>query len=109
MATDKPREEKLTFLPGVSHNLTVDEVSKRCETDVKGGLSEAEARRRLELYGPNELPAEEGKSIWQLFLDQINDLLIKILILAAVISFILAWFEEDENEKVFYILELRLD
>lgn len=105
MTADNTREEKLTYLPGVSHNLTVDEVSKRCETELNGGLSEAEARRRLELYGPNELPAEEGKSIWQLFLEQINDLLIKILILAAIISFILAWFEEDENEKVFVYLK----
>ena len=104
MATDNSQEEKLKYLPKVSHNLTVDEVCKRCETDLSGGLSEAEARRRLELYGPNELPAEVGKSIWQLFLEQINDLLIKILILAAVISFVLAWFEEDDNEKVFIYL-----
>ncbi|KAI6649214.1 Sarco/endoplasmic reticulum calcium ATPase isoform C [Oopsacas minuta] len=105
MANEKPREGELSNLPAVSHNLTVDEVSKRCETDMEGGLDEAEVKRRLEIYGPNELPTEVGKSIWQLFLEQINDLLIKILIMAALISFVLAWFEEDENEKVTAFVE----
>ena len=92
--------DSLLKLTSESHNLTVDEVSKRCGTDLTGGITEAEVVQRRQKYGPNELPAEEGKSLWALFLEQIDDLLIKILILAAVISFVLAWFEEDENEKV---------
>ena len=36
----------------------------------------------------SELPAEEGKSLWQLVLDQFDDLLVKILLLAAIISFV---------------------
>lgn len=35
-----------------------------------------------------ELPTEEGKSIWQLVLEQFDDLLVKILLLAAIISFV---------------------
>ncbi|OWR46425.1 sarco/endoplasmic reticulum calcium ATPase [Danaus plexippus plexippus] len=44
-----------------------------------------------------QLPAEEGKSIWQLVLEQFDDLLVKILLLAAIISFVLALFEEHED------------
>ncbi|XP_038657082.1 sarcoplasmic/endoplasmic reticulum calcium ATPase 1-like [Scyliorhinus canicula] len=44
-----------------------------------------------------ELPAEEGKSLWSLVLDQFEDLLVRILLLAACISFVLAWFEEGEQ------------
>ena len=36
----------------------------------------------------SELPAEEGKTLWQLVLEQFDDLLVKILLLAAVISFV---------------------
>ena len=36
----------------------------------------------------SELPAEEGKALWVLILEQFDDLLVKILILAAVISFV---------------------
>uniref|UniRef100_A0A4W6CX62 Calcium-transporting ATPase n=1 Tax=Lates calcarifer TaxID=8187 RepID=A0A4W6CX62_LATCA len=44
-----------------------------------------------------ELPAEEGKSIWELVIEQFEDLLVRILLLAACISFVLAWFEEGEE------------
>nr|2VOY_B Chain B, SARCOPLASMIC/ENDOPLASMIC RETICULUM CALCIUM ATPASE 1 [Oryctolagus cuniculus] len=42
-------------------------------------------------YGHNELPAEEGKSLWELVIEQFEDLLVRILLLAACISFVLAW------------------
>lgn len=35
-----------------------------------------------------ELPAEEGKSLLQLVLEQFDDLLVKILLMAAIISFV---------------------
>lgn len=61
------------------------------------GLSQEEVKRNREKYGPNELPAEQGKSLWQLVLEQFEDLLVRILLLAAVISFVLALFEEGED------------
>lgn len=39
-------------------------------------------------FSPTELPTEEGKTIWQLVLEQFDDLLVKILLLAAIISFV---------------------
>ena len=39
-------------------------------------------------YCFSELPAEEGKSLWELVLEQFDDLLVKILLLAAIISFV---------------------
>ncbi|XP_065520682.1 sarcoplasmic/endoplasmic reticulum calcium ATPase 1-like, partial [Lathamus discolor] len=61
------------------------------------GLSPEQVKRSLEKYGYNELPAEEGKSIWELVVEQFEDLLVRILLLAACISFVLAWFEEGEE------------
>ncbi|CAF1027057.1 unnamed protein product [Rotaria sordida] len=46
----------------------------------------------------NELLAEEGKPIWKLLLEQFDDLLVKILLAAACISFVLALFEEHKEE-----------
>ncbi|XP_040579168.1 calcium-transporting ATPase sarcoplasmic/endoplasmic reticulum type isoform X1 [Lepeophtheirus salmonis] len=71
--------------------------------DVDNGLSTDQVKRNLEKYGPNELPAEEGKSIWQLILEQFDDLLVKILLLAAVISFVLAFFEEGEETVTAFV------
>ncbi len=50
------------------------------------GLSQAEAKRRLEKYGPNELQAGTKKSVLRIFLEQFADFLVIILILAAAVS-----------------------
>jgi len=65
------------------------------------GLSDSQVKDNQAKYGPNELPAEEGKSLLQLILDQFDDLLVKILLLAAIISFVLACFEEEETVTAF--------
>jgi len=70
---------------------------------VERGLTPDQVKKGLEKYGPNELPAEEGKTIWQLVLEQFDDLLVKILLLAAVISFVLAFFEEDDDSITAFV------
>ena len=50
------------------------------------GLSEQEARRRAEQYGPNKLSEGKKKSVIQVFAEQFKDLLVIILIIAAIIS-----------------------
>uniref|UniRef100_A0AAX7SZJ7 Calcium-transporting ATPase n=1 Tax=Astatotilapia calliptera TaxID=8154 RepID=A0AAX7SZJ7_ASTCA len=67
------------------------------------GLSPEQVKKSLEKYGYNELPAEEGKSIWELVVEQFEDLLVRILLLAACISFVLAWFEEGEETVTAFV------
>ncbi|KAK5850810.1 hypothetical protein PBY51_001655 [Eleginops maclovinus] len=67
------------------------------------GLSPDQFKKNLEKYGHNELPAEEGKSIWELISEQFEDLLVRILLLAACISFVLAWFEEGEETVTAFV------
>lgn len=50
------------------------------------GLSAEEAKKRLQEYGENVLKEEKRKTIWQVFLEQFQDLLVIILIVAAGIS-----------------------
>lgn len=78
------------------------DVVKTLQTNLATGLTTDEAKERLKQYGPNELPAEEGTPLWKLILQQFDDLLVQILLGAAVISFILAFFEEgDERFSAF--------
>ncbi len=51
------------------------------------------------------MPAEEGRSLWQLVLEQFDDLLVKILLAAAAISFVLAFFEEGDQESITAFVE----
>nr|BAC53586.1 sarco-endoplasimc reticulum calcium ATPase [Halocynthia roretzi] len=61
------------------------------------GLSLDQVKENQEKYGKNELPAEEGKSVWEMLVEQFEDLLVRILLLAAIISFVLALFEDSEE------------
>jgi Ca2+-transporting ATPase len=71
------------------HNLSVSEVIESLNSGVQG-LTGEEAERRLTQFGPNEL-VEKGKTHpWKLFLEQFKNFLIIILLVAAVISGVLA-------------------
>lgn len=68
-------------------NLTPEETFKILETDIKGYTSQ-QAQDRLKKYGENTLAEKKKKSVLQVFLEQFQDLLVLILIGAAVISLI---------------------
>ncbi|PQM35130.1 calcium-transporting ATPase 1 endoplasmic reticulum-type [Prunus yedoensis var. nudiflora] len=75
----------------------IQECEKHFGVDRKLGLSSADVEKRREKYGWNELEKHEGQSIWSLVLEQFNDTLVRILLAAAVISFVLAWLDGEEG------------
>lgn len=68
-------------------NQTQQEVFESLHTG-SDGLSSRQALKRLEEYGPNTLTESKKTSIFFIFLKQFQDLLVLILICAAVISMI---------------------
>ncbi len=50
------------------------------------GLTESEARARLERFGPNRLPEQEAPPLWKIALRQFYSPLIYILLFAAIVS-----------------------
>jgi Ca2+-transporting ATPase len=50
--------------------------------------------------GWNELQKHLGPSVWKLIMDQFNDTLVIILLVAAIVSFILAWIDGDEGSEM---------
>ena len=67
------------------YNLSQNEVLERYST-FRTGLSPEEARNRLERYGENKLAEGRKKTALEVFIDQFKDLIVWILIAAAVIS-----------------------
>ncbi|KAI8376238.1 Ca-transporting ATPase [Radiomyces spectabilis] len=78
---------------------TPAEVCSHFGVDPNRGLSEDKVRDQRKKFGPNELPEEESTPLWRLILDQFQDQLVLILLGAAVISFVLALFEENEGSE----------
>ena len=68
------------------YRLDVAEAGEKLNTDLGRGLDTAEAEKRLEEYGPNALKESPGRSILSMFIDQLQEVLVIILIIAAVIS-----------------------
>jgi magnesium-transporting ATPase (P-type) len=70
------------------HALPAEEVLQRL-TSSRDGLASAEAARRLKEDGPNRLPEAQQRGPLRRFLAQLNNLLILVLIGAAILSLIL--------------------
>jgi len=66
-----------------------EEVLKEVNVDPLQGLSEEEAKLRLEKHGPNKLIGKRKKSIFRMFVAQLQDWLIYILLVAVIITLFL--------------------
>ena len=67
------------------YQTTPQQALDRQET-TSNGLTAQEAQRRAAQYGPNKLSEGKKKSVLQIFLEQFKDLMVFILMIAAVIS-----------------------
>jgi P-type Ca2+ transporter type 2C len=74
---------------------TVDDILAALETAARSGLSQRQARERLERYGRNELASEKPVPAWRKFLAQFTDTLVVLLLVAALISAVLWLYERD--------------
>jgi P-type Ca2+ transporter type 2C len=67
------------------HHINTDEVLQKLNSSRKG-LPTAEAQRRLQEYGPNEIINAQKKSAWTLLVHQFTDFMTLVLAGAAIIS-----------------------
>ncbi|WP_280546011.1 HAD-IC family P-type ATPase [Halomonas sp. 11-S5] len=67
------------------HAMTPEEALGQLDT-TREGLGEEEARVRLERHGPNRLQQAKGRPAWRRLLDQFNNILMLILLVAAAAS-----------------------
>ena len=80
------------------HSQTIKQVIETLSSDTSSGLTDQQVRERLERYGENRLREKKKKTNLQRFLDQFKDVMILILILAAIISFVIACMEGELKE-----------
>ena len=81
--------------PTPPYQQPVEDVIRGFQSDPQQGLSQNEARARLERFGRNELAKEEPQPGWKKFLAQFRDILVILLLIATAVSASLWLVERD--------------
>ncbi len=79
------------------------DVAASLNSDLRNGLTSAEASARLERFGPNELTAALPVPVWRKLLSQLADPLIYLLLAGVVVSFV-AWWVEGRDGVPFEVI-----
>ena len=77
-------------------------------TDESSGLTTAEAKKRQEQYGFNQLESKSKKSFLRMFLEQFRSFMIIILLIAAAISGVVGVMEDEGLLDTWIILGILL-
>ena len=71
---------------------------EKFQVNPKNGLTNEQVKNNQEKYGLNKLKEKKKKGMFRKFLDQFKDVMILILIVAAIISFVIACVEKNPKE-----------
>jgi Ca2+-transporting ATPase len=91
---DKSSEELSIGEVNSWHARETEEVIQQFATPRDRGLSPEEAAHRLEVYGPNQLTEAPPTTFWQMLLEQFNNFVVILLIVAALVSAVLGDYLE---------------
>ncbi len=80
------------------HSETKKQVLEQLSVNEATGLCTEEVTERRSKYGENKLTEKKKKTLFQRFLDQFKDVMILILIAAAIISFVIVCAEKNWGE-----------
>jgi len=80
------------------HHEMRDTVVEKLDSHLVYGLSPEQAEKKLETFGENKLREKKKKTNFQRFIEQFKDVMIIILLIAAVISFVIACVEQNPKE-----------
>ena len=82
----------------IFHNKSKEDVLEELSTDCEKGLTDDKILKLQNKFGKNKLNEKKKKSNIQRFFDQFKDVMIIILILAAIVSFVVACAEGNAKE-----------
>jgi len=69
------------------YNKKIEDIEHELETSIDG-LTDKEAKKRLDKYGKNTLPKKKKDSVFKIFFNELKDPIVLLLIVAIIVSFI---------------------
>ena len=85
------------------HAMSYEDVERALDTSEKG-LSDAEAAKRLAEYGKNNLREKKAKSVWKMIWEQLTDVMVIILLIAAAFSLVMHFWQDEGLAECIVIL-----
>lgn len=79
------------------YNGSAQQILSRLNADKEHGLTQAEATKRLEVHGSNELEQKKSESLLKRFLSQFKDYMVIILLICAAVSFFMSIINGDAD------------
>lgn len=83
---------------------TIEATLRQLKVDSEAGLSDRQAREILKELGPNTIAQEKKTSVWKLLWHNVNNLIVYLLLAAALLSFIMG----DLTEAVAVLIAVLL-
>jgi len=93
-----------TLLPDSPHTRSCDEIAAELEVGTEQGLDSATAAQRSRIYGLNQIEESEKASFLKKFLAQFRNVLIVILLLAALLAGVMREFHDTVVILVIIVL-----
>ena len=84
------------------HALSADDVSARLGVDPASGLNDEVAHNRFLVFGPNRLSARKHETVWDIFLEEIREPMIVLLLFTGVLYGI--WGELEDTLTIFIVI-----
>jgi len=88
------------------HSLAAQDVISQLNTEQLRGLTKVEAERRLDQFGPNQLTEPPRTTFLQMIVRQLNDFVVILLIIAAIISTIVSAVDHQPYVESIAILAI---
>jgi P-type Ca2+ transporter type 2C len=85
------------------HSLETDEVLSELKAS-KNGLKQGDAEQRLEKHGRNSISIKKKISPLKIFLEQFKNMLVLLLMAAALVSFVIAYLDPHESDYIDAVL-----
>ena len=84
------------------HAMPADAISARLGVDPASGLNDEVAHNRFLVFGPNRLSAQKQETVWDIFLEEIREPMIVLLLITGVLYGI--WGELEDTLTIFFVI-----
>lgn len=102
--SSRTNSDQISLSQFASWNSSITQTADHFATDTSDGLNSEDASRRLGEYGENCLDEGKGVSIWQVFLHQVCNAMVVVLLICMAISFgIKDWIAGGVIGGVFFL------